>query len=58
MIRQHRGVTIDGPNYAGMYSALVPINRTDNVKVAADTVKGIRAMISDVLNHGPKAVGL
>lgn len=45
--RQHRGVTIFPRNYCGMYSAILP----NGPSLAADTVQGMRALISHHLNH-------
>jgi hypothetical protein len=48
-MREYRGCFIDNRNYCGMYSAFVTVDRYTNIKVAADTLKGMRYMIRSTL---------
>lgn len=55
-VRWYRGVIIEPKGHAGYYSARIDIPG-GGVTVRADTLRGIKAMIRDVLTVGPSAVG-
>lgn len=47
-VRIYRGVIIEPRNYCGMYSARIDV-AGGGVRVAADTLAGIRSLITDTL---------
>lgn len=52
--RWHRGVLIHPKNYCGMYSARVDVPGGGQ-RLAADTLEGMRQLISETLNNPRRA---